>query len=209
MSGKLPLAAGWIAAAWIAGVVAGCASPREHLYSLEPESGDVRAATSSRLVTDRSHANPAPTTLPVVAVGPLTLPDIVDRPQLVVRDSDYAVSVLEQERWAAPLKETLPRLLATQLSAQLPERRFLAASSPALGSANARLAVEITRFDLLRTGGARVSAHWNYRLADTSIDGDSEGDAAATGRGYEALVDAARRACAALTDDIAAQIRSR
>jgi len=174
---------------------------------LECESSDVSAAASSSTATDHAHTNTVLTNLPVVAVGPLTLPDIVDRPQLVVREGEYAVSVLEQERWAAPLKETLPRVLAAQLSVQLPERRFLAASSAALGSPDARLSIGITRFDLVPARGARISAHWNYRSRDDSVSGESQVDAVATGNGYEPLIDAARRACVALVDDIAAQIR--
>ena len=84
--GMLPLA-----------LLAACTSARAHLYTLEETPRETAVAIGER---------------PTVVLGPISLPEMVDRPQLAVREGAYGVTVHEQERWAAPLKESLPRLLA-------------------------------------------------------------------------------------------------
>jgi len=169
-----------------------CASPREHLYALEPPAGEsVPAAAAAG---------------PILWVGPVSLPELVDRPQLVLREGAFGVNVLEQERWAAPLKDALPRLLAAELARRLPRQLVLATGSLPPEGAAAHLRIDVTRFDVERDGRAVVAAHWSYRPADDGArrDGSAEARAAGTGgRGYEGCVDALRRASATLADQIA------
>jgi uncharacterized lipoprotein YmbA len=51
-----------------------------------------------------------------VEVGPVTVPDVVDRPQLVVRLAANRVELLQQHRWAEPLKSEIPRVVAADLT---------------------------------------------------------------------------------------------
>ncbi|MCK7497933.1 MAG: PqiC family protein [Comamonadaceae bacterium] len=43
-----------------------------------------------------------------VAVGPITVPEAVDRPQIVLRLSPSQVEISELHRWAAPLNSEIP-----------------------------------------------------------------------------------------------------
>jgi ABC-type transport auxiliary lipoprotein component len=76
---------GALGAAALGGLTA-CASPREHLYSLDNSSSEIPTAVRERAT---------------VLVGPVNLPELVDRPQLVVRAGAYDIIINEQERWAA------------------------------------------------------------------------------------------------------------
>jgi len=72
-------------------VLAGCSrSPRASFYVLEPtaKAGDHLPAQNA----------------PTVRVAAITLPEMVDRPQLVVRGEGSRVNILEMHRWAEPLK---------------------------------------------------------------------------------------------------------
>jgi uncharacterized protein len=173
-----------------------CTSAREHLYTLEETPRESAVAGGER---------------PTVVLGPISLPEMVDRPQLTLREGSYGVTIYEQERWAAPLKEALPRLLAGELTRRVDDRRFVSASGVAINAPNARLLIDITTLDMARTG-VSLSAHWVYRplLHDsTSIEGDTEAHAQITLEGFAGYVDALRRAALTIADDIAARLANR
>jgi uncharacterized lipoprotein YmbA len=171
-----------------------CATTPEHLYTIEAAS----VLNTQPLNFER----------PTVLLAPVTLPELIDRPQLVVRNGEYGVEINEQQRWATPLKESLPRVIAAELSSRLPTQNFIAASPHVIASPHARLFIEIASFDISRDG-AGIVAHWAYRPADAHlkpIEGISQVYAAAKTAEYIHYVDAARRATLALADDIATQM---
>src|SRR6202043_41006 len=114
----------------------------------------------------------------------------------------------EQERWAAPLKEQLPRLIAAELSRRIADRRFVSASSAAINSPSAHLLIDVSAVDMERASGVRLIAHWVYRpLSQTApIEGDAAAHTEVTLGGYAGYVDALRRANVAIADDIAARL---
>jgi uncharacterized lipoprotein YmbA len=59
-----------------------------------------------------------------VGVGPVTVPAAVDRPQIVLRVDANRVALQEQSRWAEPLKESIPRVVASNLAVLLGMRRL-------------------------------------------------------------------------------------
>src|ERR1035437_3617495 len=89
-----------------ASTLAGCTrSPRVSFYTLG-------SATGTKTVNTAKGA-------PSVSVANITLPDLVDRPQLVERVTGNRVEILETHRWAEPLKNGISRLLAENLASQL------------------------------------------------------------------------------------------
>ena len=171
-----------------------CASPREHLYILDNRSADAISMSESRAT---------------VILGPVSVPQEVDRPQIVVREGPSQIFLNEQQRWAAPLKDSLPRLLATELDRSQSNYRFAPTSSSAVATPKARLAIDVTRFDVSSVAGATVSAHWVYRsLAQESppIEGNAIGQAPVSSGGYDELVDALRLASLQVAALIAAQL---
>src|SRR5512136_3133438 len=92
-------------------LLAGCSSsPRVTFYTL-----NVAA-------TNETSAPP----INSVAIGPITLPDLLDRPQLVVRTSANRVDILETHRWAESLKSEIPRIIAQDLALLLKPARVSA-----------------------------------------------------------------------------------
>src|SRR5215813_4840355 len=82
-------------------LVVGCASASERSHASDPAASGTAAGTQDP---------------PIVIVGPVNIPQLVDRPQLVMRDTGFGVRILERERWATPLKESLPRVIAGDLA---------------------------------------------------------------------------------------------
>src|SRR3954471_15439792 len=94
-------------------LLAGCISnaPRENFYTLSSE------AASSPAISSEASSQPGLAALPdaSISVGPVTISEIADRPQLVVRTSPNRVDILEQQRWAQPLKNEVARVVAENL----------------------------------------------------------------------------------------------
>ncbi|HEX9684783.1 MAG TPA: PqiC family protein [Burkholderiales bacterium] len=178
-------------------VFSGCgSSPKSSFYTL-----------SSGAAPER-----APATAPLnVAIAAVTVPDIVDRPQLVVRVAANQVTINEFARWAAPLKDEIPRVIADNLTRLLNGARV--ATHPQSGNVGTDyylLAIGVQRFDSALGDAATVEVLWTVR--------PSKGGAPRTGRsvvrepagaaGYDALVAAHSRALAAVSRDIAEALRT-
>jgi uncharacterized protein len=178
-------------------LLAGCASPRVHFYSLHPP---------DRIETVDSGAKAS------IVIAPLSIPAVVDRPKLVMLESDYEVIVNEQQRWGAPLKDQLVELLAAALTDRMKTRQFVSASSAAINMPVARLSVDFVRLEFSRGDGVHVVAHWVCRAArDESVlvEGTVASHMLPGPNGYPAYVDALRRAGIAVANGIAEVLLAR
>lgn len=149
-------------------------------------------------------ANPSPLT-----IG-LTLnefPAALDRPQIMVRDSDNRLSIEELHRWAGPLDQQVLRTLLENLALRTGGQRLEAAPWPADFHPDRRVEISILRFDGHPGERAGLTARW--RLNDASgaplyihISNFDE----PAGDTIETLVAAQSRLLARLAKDIAAAL---
>jgi uncharacterized lipoprotein YmbA len=170
-------------------LVAGCAAtPPSRFYTLSAASGP--AAPSSNLS---------------IAVGPVTVPAVVDRPQIVVNLGPNQVRLEEFNRWAAPLQNNIARVVADNLVQMLGTPRVIAAVQTLTVDADYRAAIDVQSFQSAPGEAAMLDAVWTVRRTK---DGKAE-----TGRttvretvqeqGYDALAAAHSRAVVRLSRDIA------
>jgi len=174
-----------------AAVVAGCASPPSRFYSLSAATEPT--ATSSNLS---------------IAVGPVSVPAVVDRPQIVVNVGPNQVRLEEFNRWAAPLQNNIARVVADNLVLMLGTPRVILSEQLLSADVDYRAAIEVQSFQSAPGEAALLDAVWSVRRAK---DGKAE-----TGRttvretvqekGYDALAAAHSRAVARLSRDIAAAV---
>lgn len=175
--------------------LAGCASPLpERFYTLE-----ARAAAE-------------PAAAPVaysVAVGPVSVPDLIDRPQMVLRADANRVTIAEQARWAEPLKSSIARVIAGNLAQLLNGARVAVYPQSASDGADYRVFIDVQRFESALGTAATIELLWTVRAATGKAEkaGRSVIREAAAGGDHEALVAAHERALAALSRDIAAAVR--
>ena len=146
---------------------------------------------------------------PSVAVGPVTIPELVDRPQLVVRVAENRVDVLETHRWAEPLKSEIPRLMAHDLGRLLGSDRVSSYGQSSAADAKYRVLVDIIRLESAPGDSVTVEAVWTVRRATGERRrGRSLVREKVSGAGYEPLVAAFSRALAGVSVDIANAIRA-
>jgi uncharacterized protein len=191
----------WMATvAVVLGACGGGAAVRESFYTLSgPAAG---ASTGSGAAAATSNIS--------IFVGPVAVPESVDRSQMVLRTGANEVEVSERYRWAEPLKSAVPRVIAETLTRELGTQRVLTSRSAAALATDYRIAIEVQRFDSSLTEGATIDALWtitpaaarggSVRTGRTRVTEPASGDPAS-------LAAAHSRALAKVGRDIAAALR--
>lgn len=143
-----------------------------------------------------------------IAVGPVVVPEMIDRPQMVVRVAANRVEVSELNRWAEPLKRALPRAIAASIAQNIPAARIYLPGNDNVPPVDHRVRIEIERFDSELGKGATVEASWAVSGggATETRYGRSLVREAASGPGYDELVAAHSAAAAAIGREIASAI---
>ncbi|WP_109124777.1 PqiC family protein [Dyella sp. C11] len=177
-----------LAVATLALVLGACGSaPPTHYYTLVPPAGGA--------------ATVAPTAQPFqVELLPITVPAQVDQPAMVVRQGGQGVSVMQGQRWIAPLADEVRGALSADLA-----RDFRAQDVTGLPSQGngVRIKIDLRRFDSVPGSYAYIDAAWSVRplkggepLACTSRISETVGE------GYDALVQGHQQAINRLAGQI-------
>jgi uncharacterized lipoprotein YmbA len=181
-------------------VLTGCfgTSPDSRFYTLTP-------------VENR---NASLTTSPdaAVIVGPITIPDYLDRRQIVTRSGQNRIVLAEFDRWGGSLDGEIMRVLVASLADRLVSRRIAVFPWKFAPLAEARtvyrIPVSVARFD--GTPGEKVvlNAAW-----EVFVKGDKQEESLFTtesviteeikGKGYEELVAAMGKAVEMLGKEMA------
>jgi len=147
----------------------------------------------------------------VIAVGPVSLPDYVDRPQIVLRTSANTVAQATFDQWGGSLDDMVPRLLVGNLAARLPADHLVSFPQVSDLVFDYRVSISISQFDVSSAGEAVIAASWQVRGRPGSgaiVVRDTVVRAQAAGASYEDRVAALSRALGDLTDAIATVLAS-
>lgn len=171
---------------------AGCASPRTDFYTLNPTAKPAPAAASYS-----------------VAVGPVSVPEIVDRSQIVLRTGPNQVFIDEFHRWGSPLRDEIAFVVAGNLSSLLGAPRVSVFPRPTSSAAKYRVAVDVMVFDSTPGETVALDAAWMIRGAgDGAVrSGRTTVMEPIAEKSYAALVSAHSRALEKLSEDIADALR--
>ena len=140
----------------------------------------------------------------------MSIPAVVDRPQIVVTTSPNQVRPEEFNRWASPLQNAIARVVAENLVALLGTPRVILSSQTLGADADYRAAIEVQRFESAQGEAATLDAVWTViRTKDgKSQTGRTTVREATSDKSYDALAAAHSRALARLSQDIADGVRS-
>jgi hypothetical protein len=178
--------------------LAGCATtPASKFYILSPVTTDA-AAQPANLAT-------------AIGVGPVELPNYLDRPQIAVRSGANELIYSETHRWAEELKDNMTNVLAQNLSLLVPADRVTVFPWGRTTSINYQVMAEISRFDADTSGIVVLSANWKlYREQNREVVAQKKSKFTEPlgGNDYTEIVAAQSRALAALSREIAGAIRT-
>jgi uncharacterized lipoprotein YmbA len=190
-----------IGACLAAALLGACGTPaREQFYTLTPLA--LPAATAADAADARSRRT--------VSVGPVRVPEIVDRPQFVVRRGSNRVDVVEQHRWAQSLRAEIARALAIDLGGRLADAYVVTSADQAAQNAAYRIQIDIDQFEAVPGEAVTVQATWSIRPAEGEgrRGGRSVIREPVQGEGYDQLAAAYARALTTVGGAIADSMRA-
>jgi len=159
-------------------------------------------------IPDRGSNASGPET-PAIGIGPVTLPKYLDRPQIVERSGPNRLVASEFDRWAEPLIDTVPRVLAEDIGRALQSDRVYVIPRRRPLPIDLTVEVDISQFEPLADGTAALAARWlvfgdrDRPLEEGSADIRIEGDLS---KGYESRVELLSKALGELSRRIAESV---
>ena len=142
----------------------------------------------------------------IIGVGPINLPEYINRPQIVTRKSEHHFNVSEFNRWIEPINDSINRLLVINLSNNLNSNRvYWLPRNDRQYPLDLRIAIDIGRFDGQLGKEVILESRWSIFDKDdkpvlTRVSLIKE---AVNGESYSALVAAMNRALQQLGKEIA------
>ena len=144
-----------------------------------------------------------------IAVGPVVVPESVDRAPMVLANSANNVDLNEEHRWAEPLKTAIPRIVGEHLMRLMNTQRVMTSRLGTGSEVDYRVALEVQRFDSSLTQGAAIDVLWTItgKRANPARTGRSSVREPASAATPEGVAAAHSRALAKVAADIAAAMR--
>jgi uncharacterized lipoprotein YmbA len=179
----------------------GCArTPPARFYILQPQPAVVDQKQPSESGNDL-----------FVGVGPVELPEHLNRPQMVTRTGSSEIHLSEFNRWAESLEKNFTRVLAENISVHLLTDNILV--YPWVGAAKIKRQVRanIIQFDSVPGKEVLLKVHW----ALMGEDGENmfvvkkSSFSAPAGKGYPEMVEAMNRVLNDFSREIAKEIKNR
>jgi len=188
MTGRIVIAAAGI----LATLTSGCASSPSQYYTLS-------ARTSAA-------SPPAAASILTIIVGPVTIPTIVDMPQIVISKGANQVAADQFNLWASPLRNNIALVVCANLSAQLGRPNV---SSVLRVDADYRVEIDVQVFESIPGEAAHLSSMWTVRRVKDgrTYIGHTDTREASPEKSYQALAAAHSRALDNLSANIADAIR--
>ncbi|MGK2913009.1 MAG: PqiC family protein [Porticoccaceae bacterium] len=151
-----------------------------------------------------------------LGIGPVSLPRMLDRPQIVTELDGNQVSLSEHHRWAENLGDNLTRVLGQNLASRLAGVDAFAV--PGRQAADIQLSLSFDEFGGRLGKSARLAGVWrltDQRAACAIVGAKPVAQAtpfaieiAVAGPGYGDFAEALRQGIGRLSDQIAAQVLS-
>lgn len=200
----------------VTAALAACSSPKNTYYTLSAP--EVPSATAMNHKTR-------------IMVGPVTVPALVDNPQLVVKNTNNHVTVYEYQRWAGSLKTDIERVVAADLARDLSTPNVWSYTQSLSTQFDYQVVMDVQNIDSKLGDSVSVDVLWTvkpktakttptenagHKAAKTAgnttkqaheVTGRSVVHERVTGEGFEPLVAAQSRAFDQVSHDIAKAIR--
>ncbi|MFA6053503.1 MAG: PqiC family protein [Methylobacter sp.] len=96
----------------------------------------------------------------LIGVGPLSMPTLLERKQIVTRLPDNSIQIAEFHQWASPLKDNVTQVLTHNLANLHPNDIIRAYPWVAYGAVDYRILVDIIRFDTTPEQTVNLEANW-------------------------------------------------
>ncbi len=145
-----------------------------------------------------------------LGIGPVTLPQYLDRSQIVTRRSRNALTLQDFDQWAQPLTENFAKVLGQNLSLLIPTERIAYFPWRRATRVDYQIIVDVNQFEGIAANQALLVARWSVLGRDGErelLARQSRHVETAAGSGTEATVLALNKALDSLSEEIAEAVR--
>jgi uncharacterized lipoprotein YmbA len=146
-----------------------------------------------------------------VGIGPLSLPALLDRPQIVTRTSSHELRFAEFDRWAEPLDQNLYRVLTENMSILLNTDHVYTYPWKSSAKIDYQVAIDVIRFDVTSDGEASLVARWTVyggEGREVLLKKKSHFKESASAKDYHSLVSALNKTLEDFSHEVAESIKS-
>jgi len=109
---------------------------------------------------------PESTNQAVIGLGPIRIPDYLNRPQMVVAISDNQYQLSEEHRWAERLDQNISLALTKFLPSQLGSNRIVRYPWAQRQAIDYQVSIDIIEFHIDALGQSRLTAQWLIKRKD-------------------------------------------
>jgi len=102
----------------------------------------------------------------VIGLGPIRIPDYLNRPQMVVAISDNQYQLSEEHRWAERLDQNISLALTKFLPSQLGSNRIVRYPWAQRQVVDYQVSIDIIEFHIDALGQSRLTAQWLIKRKD-------------------------------------------
>ena len=183
---------------WI--VLSGCASSPSRFYlltSLDTTSPEMKPPAEERCLS--------------IGIGPIRIPDYIDRQQIVTQRAPNEFTLAEFDQWGEPIKDNLARVLAKNISVLVCTKAITFFPWRGVPPVDYRIQMEVLRFDGSLGGSVSLEAWWRVLSGDGKsmlLAKKSSFTEAVGGKDFKSLVAAESRTVGRLSAEIAEAIRT-
>lgn len=104
-----------------------------------------------------------------IAITQINLPEVIDRPQLVVQTASYQLQIDERYEWAEPLRAQIPRVFARYLGEALDSGNVIALEIDTQNfDLDFKVMLNIQRFNVIATREVELDVLWRVKARDGS-----------------------------------------
>jgi uncharacterized protein len=125
-------------------------SPPVHYYTLSQPAAEILGKTDGT----------------IVALGPFTVPDYLQKPYIVIREKDQRIHFSEYQRWAEVPQDALTAWLASDVDSHLATATVVGFPSASFSQADYRVRGAIAQWDVDTSGTAVLVVQWDCRARD-------------------------------------------
>lgn len=146
----------------------------------------------------------------IIAIGPIRIPEYLDRPQIITRSGNSELMLAEFHRWGGSLDNDLKRVIPENIAQKLDAAGYLVINWPVPGEGNMpvqyRVAIDILQFEGTLGGTVTLKCQWGIWGNDEKSRNSSRMSLITEpvqGQEYEHLVVAMSNALSRLSSEIA------
>ena len=151
---------------------------------------------------------PAASQDPVIGLGPIRIPEYLNRPQMIVAIADNQYRLFENHRWAEPLDQNISLALFKALPRQLGTDRIVRFPWSQRQVLDYQIGIDILEFNLDASGQSRLIAQWFIKRKDKpAIDKRSTYQFPASTTDHALMVKAQSQCLTKLGEEISGALR--